>query len=215
MKVKIISDSTCDLSKELIQKYDIEIVPLYVILGNDTRKDGVDVKPDDIYSYVDKNGTLPSTSAVNIPDYQDVFKYWTEQGYEVVHFGISSDFSSSYNNARLSAEEFENVFVVDSRNLSTGQGLVVLHGCEMAQNGASAKEIADECAKITDKVEASFVVNSIDYLYKGGRCSALSAFGANLLQLKPCIEVIDGKMKPGKKYRGNISRVIANYVVDR
>lgn len=215
MKVKIISDSTCDLSKELIQKYDIEIVPLYVILGNDTRKDGIDVKPDDIYSYVDKNGTLPSTSAVNIPDYQDVFKYWTEQGYEVVHFGISSDFSSSYNNARLAAEEFENVFVVDSRNLSTGQGLVVLHGCEMAQNGASAKEIADECAKITDKVEASFVVNSIDYLFKGGRCSALSAFGANLLQLKPCIEVIDGKMKPGKKYRGNISRVIANYVVDR
>lgn len=215
MKVKIISDSTCDLSKELIQKYDIEIVPLYVILGNDTRKDGVDVKPDDIYSYVDKNGTLPSTSAVNIPDYQDVFKYWTEQGYEVVHFGISSDFSSSYNNARLAAEEFENVFVVDSRNLSTGQGLVVLHGCEMAQNGASAKEIADECAKITEKVEASFVVNSIDYLFKGGRCSALSAFGANLLQLKPCIEVIDGKMKPGKKYRGNISRVIANYVVDR
>ena len=215
MKVKIISDSTCDLSKELIQKYDIEIVPLYVILGNDTRKDGIDVNPDDIYSYVDKNGTLPSTSAVNIPDYQDVFKYWTEQGYEVVHFGISSDFSSSYNNARLAAEEFENVFVVDSRNLSTGQGLVVLHGCEMAQNGASAKEIADECAKITDKVEASFVVNSIDYLFKGGRCSALSAFGANLLQLKPCIEVIDGKMKPGKKYRGNISRVIANYVVDR
>ena len=215
MKVKIISDSTCDLSKELIQKYDLEIVPLYVILGNDTRKDGIDVNPDDIYSYVDKNGTLPSTSAVNIPDYQDVFKYWTEQGYEVVHFGISSDFSSSYNNARLAAEEFENVFVVDSRNLSTGQGLVVLHGYEMAQNGASAKEIADECAKITDKVEASFVVNSIDYLFKGGRCSALSAFGANLLQLKPCIEVIDGKMKPGKKYRGNISRVIANYVVDR
>lgn len=215
MKVKIISDSTCDLSKEIIQKYNITIAPLYVILGNDTKKDGIDVTPDDIYTYVDKNGTLPSTSAVNIPDYQDVFKHWTEQGYEIVHFSISSDFSSSYNNARLVASEFDNVYVVDSRNLSTGQGLVVLHGCELAQKGISAKEIAAECTEITNKVEASFVVNSIDYLYKGGRCSALSAFGANLLQLKPCIEVVDGKMKPGKKYRGNIGRVMSNYVIDR
>ncbi len=215
MKVKIISDSTCDLSKDLLEKYDITVMPLYVVMNDETKKDGIDACPDDIYSYVEVNGKLPTTSAANLGDYLDVFKYWREQGYEVVHFNISGDFSSSYHNACLAAEEIDGVYVVDSRNLSTGQGLVVLHGAEMAQKGCSAKEIAESCKAITDKVEASFVVDSIDYLYKGGRCSALAAFGANLLKLKPCIEVKDGKMSPGKKYRGNIGKVMVNYVADR
>lgn len=215
MKVKIISDSTCDLSKELLEKYEISIVPLYVVLNDETKRDGLEVTPEDIYSYVDKNGKLPSTSAANIGDYLDVFKYWREQGYEIVHFDISSEFSSTYNNACMAAEEIGGVYVVDSRNLSTGQGLAVLHGAEMAQDGKSAKEIYEECTALTSKIEASFVVDSIDYLYKGGRCSALAAFGANLLKLKPCIEVKDGKMNPGKKYRGNISRVMLNYVEER
>ncbi len=215
MKVKLISDSTCDLSKELIEKYDIEIIPLYVVVNDEMKKDGVDIVPEDIYEYVSKNGKLPTTSALNLDDYLQAFKKWTDQGYEVVHFNISSEFSSSYRNACIAAEELPNVYVVDSRNLSTGQGLVVLHGAVMAQNGCSAKIIADSCAEIADKVEASFVVDSIDYLYKGGRCSALAAFGANLLNLKPCIEVKDGKMSPGKKYRGNISRVMINYVTER
>ena len=214
MKVKIISDSTCDLSKELIEKYDIAILPLYVTLNDETKKDGIEVNPEDIYEYVEKSGKLPTTSAGNIGDYLDVFKTWREQGYEIVHFNISGDFSSSYRNACLAAEEIDGVEVVDSRNLSTGQGLVVLHGAEMAMNGASAKEIAQSCREMTSKVEASFVVDSIDYLFKGGRCSALAAFGANLLKLKPCIEVTDGKMNPGKKYRGNISKVMVNYVAD-
>ncbi len=215
MKVKLISDSTCDLSKELIEKYDIEIIPLYVVVNDEMKKDGVDIVPEDIYEYVSKNGKLPTTSALNLDDYLQAFKKWTDQGYEVVHFNISSEFSSSYRNACIAAEELPNAYVVDSRNLSTGQGLVVLHGAVMAQNGCSAKIIADSCAEIADKVEASFVVDSIDYLYKGGRCSALAAFGANLLNLKPCIEVKDGKMSPGKKYRGNISRVMINYVTER
>lgn len=215
MKVKIISDSTCDLSKELLEKYEISIVPLYVVLNDETKRDGLEVTPEDIYSYVDKNGKLPSTSAASIGDYLDVFKYWREQGYEIVHFDISSDFSSTYHNACMAAEEVGGVYVVDSRNLSTGQGLAVLHGAEMAQDGKSAKEIYEECTALTSKIEASFVVDSIDYLYKGGRCSALAAFGANLLKLKPCIEVKDGKMNPGKKYRGNISRVMLNYVEER
>ncbi|MEE1319027.1 MAG: DegV family protein [Ruminococcus sp.] len=215
MKVKIISDSTCDLSKEILGKYDINVLPLYVNFNDETKKDGIDACPEDIYEFVDKNGKLPTTSAANLGDYLDTFKYWCEQGYEVVHFNISSDFSSSYRNACLAAEEIDGVYVVDSRNLSTGQGLVVLHGAEMAMKGSSAKEIYESCNDITSKVEASFVVDSIDYLYKGGRCSALAAFGANLLKLKPCIEVKDGKMSPSKKYRGNISKVMINYVTDR
>lgn len=215
MKVKIISDSTCDLSPELLKRYDIGIIPLYVVMGDDTLKDGVEATPEDIYTFVDKTGVLPKTSAPNLSDYLDVFQSWHDQGYEVVHFNISSDFSSSYSTACLAAEEVGGVEVVDTRNLSTGSGLVVLHACEMAEKGCSAKEIAEACRELTNRVEASFVVDSIDYLHKGGRCSSVAALGANLLKLKPCIEVTDGKMKSAKKYRGNIDRVIINYVTDR
>lgn len=215
MKVKIISDSTCDLSKELLEKYQISTVPLYVIINDEPMRDGIEVTPEDIYQYVDKNGKLPSTSAANLDDYLETFKYWREKGYEIVHFNLSSDFSSAHHNACMAAEEIDGVYVVDSRNLSTGQGLVVLHGAEMAQNGKSAKEIYEECNELTSKIEASFVVDSIDYLYKGGRCSALAAFGANLLKLKPCIEVKDSKMHPGKKYRGSIGKVMLDYVEER
>ena len=215
MKVKIISDSTCDLSPELLQKYDISILPLYVLIGDNMKKDGVDATPEDIYAYVNETGKLPSTSAPNIGDFADEFKKWTDQGYEVVHFNISSDFSSSYQNACAAAADMENVEVVDTRNLSSGSGLVVLHGAELAQQGRSAAEIKAECDALTGKVEASFVVDSIDYLHKGGRCSSVAALGANLLKLKPLIEVIDGKMQAGKKYRGNIDKVIINYVIDK
>ena len=212
MKVKIISDSTCDLSKDLIEKYDIDILPLSVNLGEETRKDGVDVSPDDIYEFVERTGVLPKTSAPNISDFIDLFTKWHEQGYSIVHFNISADFSSSYHNACLAAEEVGDVYVVDSRNLSTGQGHVVLYGAELAQQGKSAEEIKTACEELATRVEASFVVDSIDYLYKGGRCSALAAFGANLLKLKPCIEVVDGKMTPSKKFRGKIDKVIMEYV---
>ena len=215
MKIKITSDSTCDLSPELIEKYDIDILPLYVGMGDDVLKDGVEATPEDIYAFVDKTGILPKTSAPNLSDMTDLFEKYTKDGYEVVHFSISADFSSSYTTACLAAEEVGNVKVVDTRNLSTGSGLVVLHGCEMAQNGATAEEIQKECSELTGRVEASFVVDSIDYLHKGGRCSSVAALGANLLKLKPCIEVIDGKMQSAKKYRGLIDRVILNYVTDR
>ncbi len=216
MKVKIISDSTCDLSKELLEKYDIAIAPLSVTLGEKTYKDGVEMKVEDIYAYVDKTGSLPTTNAVNLADYIDIFRSWKDKGYDgIVHFNISSDFSSSFQNACLAAEEFENVYVVDARNLSTGQGLVVLRGAELAMEGKSPREIHEECTAMTSKVEASFVIDKLDYLYKGGRCSAVAALGANLLKLKPCIEVTDGKMDAGKKYRGKWERVILDYVKDR
>ncbi|MBQ1452817.1 MAG: DegV family protein [Ruminococcus sp.] len=215
MKIKIISDSTGDLSPELIEKYDIAIVPLYVLMGDNMQKDGLEVTPEDIYAHVEKTGKLPSTSAPNLGDFQDEFKKWRDQGYDIVHFNISSDFSSSYQNACAAAEGMDGVYVVDTRNLSTGSGLVVLHGAELAQLGKSAAEIKAACDAMVDKVEASFVVDSIDYLHKGGRCSSVAALGANLLKLKPLIEVIDGKMKAGKKYRGNIDKVILNYVADK
>ena len=215
MKIKITSDSTCDLSPELIEKYNIDILPLYVGMGDDVLKDGVEATPEDIYAFVDKTGILPKTSAPNLSDMTDLFEKYTKDGYEVVHFSISADFSSSYATACMAAEEVGNVKVVDTRNLSTGSGLVVLHGCEMAQNGSTADEVQKECSELTGRVEASFVVDSIDYLHKGGRCSSVAALGANLLKLKPCIEVIDGKMQSAKKYRGLIDRVILNYVTDR
>ena len=215
MKIKITSDSTCDLSPVLLQKYDIAIVPLYILMGDKTQKDGLEVNPEDIYEYVDKTKKLPSTSAPNLGDFEDEFKKWLDEGYEIVHFNISSDFSSSYQNACTAAANMNGVYVVDTRNLSTGSGLVVLHGAELAQQGKSAAEIKAECEAMVDKVEASFVVDSIDYLRKGGRCSSVAALGANLLKLKPLIEVIDGKMKAGKKYRGSIDKVIINYVIDK
>lgn len=215
MPVKIISDSTCDLSPELIERFGIEITPLTVTLGERSGKDGAEIVPEDIYSYVESTGALPKTGAVNTAEYMRVFSSWRQRGYDVIHFNISSLFSSSYQNARMAADEVGGVYVVDTRNLSTGQGLVVLHAAEMAEKGCAAKEIASSCMKLIPRVEASFVIDSIDYLRKGGRCSALAAFGSNVLKIKPCIEVRDGMMRPSKKYRGGINSVIRSYVRDR
>ena len=215
MTVKIIADSTCDLSPELLRQYDVSITPLSVCCGEKIGADGTEITPDDIYEYVHAGGKLPQTSAVNIVDYMEEFHRWTKQGCCVVHFCISSDFSSTYQNACLAAKEVGNVFVVDSRNLSTGQGLLVLHAAEMAADGCHAREIWETCSTMVQRVETSFVIDSLDYLYKGGRCSALGALGGNLLRLKPCIEVRNGKMTPGKKYRGKIEKVMLQYVEDR
>lgn len=215
MKVKITSDSTCDLSPELLTQYDIAVVPLSVHCGDRMGRDGLDVTPEDIYDYVERSGQLPRTSAVNVFDYIRHFRHWRQEGYTVVHFCISSDFSCSYQNACVAAADVGGVYVVDSRNLSTGQGLLVLRGAELAAQGCEAEELRRRCEELTPLVEASFVVNQLDYLYKGGRCSALSALGGNLLRLKPCIEVRGGKMIPGKKYRGSIEKVMLQYVQER
>ena len=215
MKVKITADSTCDLSEELIRRYDIAIAPLTVSLGERNGKDGVDITPEDIYAYVDRMGSLPKSSAISVWEYTELFQHWRNEGYEIVHVCISSQFSSTFQNATLAAAEVGGAWVVDSKNLSTGQGHVALYAAELAAKGAGAAEIAAACNELTDRVEASFVVNTIDYLYKGGRCSALAALGANILQIKPCINVVNGRMVPGKKYTGSIDRVIRSYVKDR
>lgn len=214
-KVIITGDSTNDLSKELLEKYNIKIKPLTITLGDTSYLDGVDINPDYIYKYHSENGILPKTSAVNIADMVDFFEPLVEEGYAIVHFSLSSSMSSTYQNTLLAAEEFEDVYVIDSKNLSTGEGLLVLKAAEMAEAGVDAKTIYEEISALVAKVDASFVIDNLEYLHKGGRCSALAALGANLLKLKPCIEVKQGSMGVGKKYRGKYIDTLKAYVQDR
>ena len=214
-KVLITRDSTSDLPPELVEKLNIKTIPLVVTLGNKAYQDGVDITPEDIYKYHDENGVLPKTSAANVDDMINFFEPFVKEGYEIVHFTISSSMSSTYQNSCIAADEFEGIYVVDSQNLSTGEGLLVLKACEWAAEGLSAKEIYDKVNELIPRVDASFVIDSLEYLHKGGRCSALAALGANLLKLKPCIEVQGGSMGVSKKYRGKYSETLKQYVADR
>lgn len=214
-KVLITRDSTSDLPPELVEKLNIKTIPLIVTLGDKTYQDGVDINPDDIYKYHEEHGVLPKTSAANVDDMINFFEPFINEGYEIVHFSISSAMSSTYQNSCIAADEFEGIYVVDSANLSTGEGLLVLKACEWAAEGFSAKEIYDKVCELISRVDASFVIDSLEYLHKGGRCSALAALGANLLKLKPCIEVKNGTMGVSKKYRGKYSETLKQYVADR
>ena len=215
MRIKITADSTCDLSPELVSKYNIEILPLYIIKDGKAYKDTKEIVPQDIFSHVSAGGAITSTSAVNLDDYIGYFKPFAEQYDAVIHLDISADFSSCYQNACIAAKEYDNVYVVDTRNLSTGSGLLVLEAAEMAERGETPENIVKALTDLTAKVESSFVIDKLDYLRKGGRCSALAALGANLLSLRPCIEVVGGKMKVGKKYRGLFEKCIMQYVKER
>ena len=214
-KIIISSDSTADLSPELIERYKISIIPLGITLGTNLYKDGVDIDAEKIYEHHAKTGELPKTNATNVGELEDYFTELTKDGSAVVHFTISSNMSSTYNNAVMASENFSNVYVVDSKNLSTGGGLLVLAACDMAANGLDAKTVAEKVSELVPNVEASFVIDSLEYLYKGGRCSALSVLGANLLKLKPCIEVKNGSMGVGKKYRGKYPEVLKEYINER
>ena len=214
-QIVISSDSTCDLSQELIDRYQIKIIPMGVSLGDKLYRDGFDITPDAIYAHHAKTGQLPKTSAINMAESAELFAELTKDGSAVIHFTISSSLSATYNNARVAAEDFENVYVVDSKNLSTGNGLLVIAAAEMAKQGLEAKEIVEKVRELADCVDASFIVDNLEYLAKGGRCSAVAAFGANLLQLKPCINVKNGAMGVGKKYRGKFEKVLLGYVEER
>ena len=215
MRVKIISDSTCDLSPELLERYDIAITPLCVIKDGKEFHDGVDITPADIFAHVDGGGELCSTAAVSQFEYTQMFTRYAKEYDEVVQINIGSNFSCCYQNACLAAQEFDNVFVVDSENLSTGQGLLVVAAAKLAQRGVSGIEIAERVRALVPKVEASFLIDRLDYMRKGGRCSTVVALGANLLKLKPCIEVREGKMSVCKKYRGSFEKCIRQYVKER
>ncbi len=213
--VIIAGDSTLDLNEELMTRYGIHTVPLTVNLGGKLFLDGLEVTPDDIYRHYEEKGELPKTSAPNIADFEDFFKKWTDESYEVVFFTISAQMSATFNNARLAAEEIPGVYVVDTANLSTGGGLLAVAAGEMAKKGMGASQIAEECRRLVPCVDASFVVDNLEFLHKGGRCSAVAAFGANLLQLKPCITVKNGKMGVHKKYRGKFAKTLSEYVEER
>ena len=212
MSIKFSADSTCDLSPELLQRYNISIRPLYVVMDGEPKQDGVSVTPDEMYAYTAASGKLCSTAAINVADYLEFFHPLSQENEAVIHTCISSEFSSCYQNACLAAQEFDNVYVVDSRNLSTGHGLVVLEGVDLAAAGKSVPEIVEGMQAVTARVSASFIPTELEYLRKGGRCSAVAALGANLLKLKPCIQVQEGKMGVGKKYRGNMPQVLPTYV---
>ena len=215
MKIKILSDSTCDLSKEIVEANNIGLIPLTVIKNNEQFKDGISITPSVIFEHVANGGALCTTTANNMGEYAEHFEKYTADYDGIIHISLGSGFSSCYQNACLAAEDFPNIRVVDSMNLSTGQGLVVLEAIRLAKDATDLDQLADQLREFTTKVEASFLLDRLDYMVKGGRCSSTAALGANLLNLKPCIEVKDGKMGVVKKYRGNYAKCLANYVKDR
>lgn len=215
--VKIIADSTCDLSKELIEKYDITILSLHILLGEQEYRDGVDITPEEIFAWSDKNKTTPKTSAPSLVEAMECLKQYVDEGREVICFSISGSMSTSGNVMRLAAEELEAgnlVTVIDSANLSTGIGHLVVEAAIMAGQGKNAKTIAKEIEELKPRVRASFVVDTLTYLYRGGRCNAVAALVGGALKLHPKIVVENGAMDATKKYRGRLDHVILSYTKD-
>lgn len=215
--VKIISDSTCDLSPELLERYDIEILPLHIILGEADYLDGQGITPEELYRWSDEQNTCPKTAAVSLDAAKAALKPYVEQGREVVCFAISADMSSTYQVLCMAAHQLHAdalVHVIDSRNLSTGVGLQVITAAEMAQAGCTGAEIAARVNELRSRVRASFVVDTLVYLHRGGRCGSVAAMMGGALKLHPRINVTDGKMGAAKKYRGRMDRVLHNYVED-
>ena len=214
-EVMITADSTSDLPNYLIEKNNITILPLSILLGDKSYSDGVDIFPRDIYAYVNKTGDLPKTAAVTPAQYNTVFKEFTEQGKAVVHIGLSSAISSSYQNACIAAAEFEDVYCIDSKSLCTAMGLLVLKACDFREKGFDAKKIYNRVNSLVPKVSTTFVLNNLEYLHKGGRCSGVAKFSANVLGIKPSIAVDEnGRLDVAKKYRGKIDLVYKQYISD-
>ena len=214
MKIHFSADSTCDVSPEFLARYPVEILPLSVELEVKFYRDGVDLTPDTIISRVNAGAALPKTSAINVEEYREAFTRALETSDAVIHFNISSDFSSCHQNACIAAEGL-NVWCIDSRNLSTGITMLLAEGFDRAEADMEPEQIAKELRARVDKVDVSFIVDRLDYLYKGGRCSALAMLGANMLHIRPCIEVKDGKMGVCRKYRGSYERCLRQYIADR
>lgn len=215
--IKIITDSTCDLSKELIEKYNISILPLHIHLGDDEYEDGVNITPEDIYKWSDENKTTPKTSAASLMEVMDLYAPYKERKDEIICFSISDEMSTNGNVMRMAAEELEmenQVYVINSANLSTGIGLLIIEAALMAQKGMPAKEIVEIIEELKPRVRASFVVDTLTYLHRGGRCSSVAALAGGVLKLHPKIVVENGKMDADKKYRGKMSSVIMSYVKD-
>jgi DegV family protein with EDD domain len=214
MKIVITTDSTCDLGAQA-EKRDIVIMPLLVVLGTETYEDGISVTLADIFSYVEKTGTLPKTAAPSATDYEEFFSKYVAEGNTVIHFSISDKSSSAHAYAKKGAEKFEGqVYVVDSMGLSTGQGLLVLKAADMRDSGMSAQEIVAKCLAIAPNINTSFVPDRLDYLHKGGRCSGMAMLAASILKIHPLIEMENGQLLAKKKYHGSMQKCIRKYVAD-
>lgn len=215
--VKIISDSTCDLCRELLDKYDISILPLHILLGEDEYEDGQNITIEEIYEWSEAHKETPKTSAPSIERTIELFEPYIKRGDEIVCFSISGTMSASGNIMRMAAEQLEaenSIHVIDSKNLSTGIGLLVVEAAAMAGEGKTAEEIVERMEELIPRVRASFVVDTLVYLHRGGRCSGLAAMAGGALKLHPRIQVVDGVMQSAKKYRGSIEKVILSYVKD-
>lgn len=214
-KIKVTCDSTCDLTAALYADYDIEVVPLGITLGEQMYADGLDIGARDVFAYAEAHNQLPKTSAVSPAQYEAVFRKYVEQGYDVIHINISSEFSACHQNAKLAAAEVGHVWPIDSRNLSSGSGHLCLLAVELARQGMDTAAIVAELEQKKALLDVSFVLQRLDYLQMGGRCSGVAAFGASLLKLRPEIRVHEGTMIVGKKYRGNMEKTILDYVRGR
>ncbi len=213
--VVITADSTVDLSPELLERFQIPIIPLTITLGEDSFPDGQGFTPLDMYARFRQDGTLPKTSAPGVQEFLDFFSPFVEQGFEVVHLDISAELSNTFNAARLAAQELKGVYPVDSRMLSTGVALLAIEGAECRDRGMAAAEIAAHLESLTGKVSTSFVLDTLEYMWKGGRCTGVAALGANLLHLRPALEMKDGRLGVYKKYRGSMRNVYVQYITER
>lgn len=212
--IAITADSPVDLGTQYASRFGISIIPLYIHLDGYTYRDGVDITPDDIFHKYETEKFLPTTSAIPVGDYTDFFRSFSDKGQTVVHLSLSSEISATHQNARIAAEEFENVYVLNTLNLSVGIAILALAACDMRDRGLDALTIVRELEAMRGKVHSSFVIDKLEFLRKGGRCSALTALGANILNIHPSIEVIEGSLHLAKKYRGAIRAVQLQYIDD-
>ena len=215
MRIKITADSTCDLSEELLAQWDIALMPMHILMGEDSYLDGVTIHPADVFAYVNAGGKMPKSAAANLVEYTEFFEPFAKECDAVIHISVSSKLSSCFQNAKLAAGEFENVYVVDSQNICTGQGYLVLKAAKWAADGLPPRNITMRLQSLAKRVELSFVLDRLDFMAKSGRCSGVLAFGANLLGIKPALEVIDGELKVVKKYRGSLPICVGKYITDR
>lgn len=215
MNIKITTDSTADLSCDIIKKFDISIVPLQVLIGNKSHKDGIQVNSDNIFEIIERENSIASTCAVNVLEYENFFKEYSKNVDKLIHFSLGSKVSSCFQNARIAAENFKNVHVIDTNSLSTGQGILVYIAAKMAKNNYSFEEIIKKINALKEKVDISFVIDTLEFLKRGGRCSSLANFGANLLKIKPSIQMENGTLKTSKKYRGKLENCVELYIKDK
>ncbi len=214
-KIVIAVDSACDIPKHFLTENDICVLPYHVNFGDEEFIDGVTITRDALYKKVEETGVMPKTSAIPPAAFSDFFAELLQKGDAVLYLSLGSRFSSACQNAVLAASEFENVYVVDTASLSSGEALVLLHAIELRKQGLDAAAISEDCTAYAKRCNVSFVLDQLDYIHRGGRCSGIAALGANLLGIKPSLAITDGMLGMDKKYRGKLKIVVSKYIRER